>query len=335
MFFEEYEIITEPACLTPLKVLTLNGISVQQEWDVNEFDRFDSEVAAITNKNFFDEIVTDIVAGVRTPTPPLPDMNNPAVFASEFERNNKKYGLYFGNYEMNAFYELIREAHMRIGTRPEDDYWDGSIDYIFDLIQRVDSEISRANLMLTFNRLVNSCKSQPFEKSLTYHELRDVIVRLSCAIPSLDDKFREELGLMEHVFEYVTDEMTPDEVSKMKEDKENRKNEWNKKRKKPPKTEQEEAHDSNELFAKISEAIKHKVVSENEIMGGVEENIEMKTLHKQLSEHIVMNIDKWDEFYRKKSIIDIGCEGKNVLLRLDLDVCSVLITPPLVRVVIW
>jgi len=31
MFFEEYEIITEPACLTPLKVLTLNGISVQQE----------------------------------------------------------------------------------------------------------------------------------------------------------------------------------------------------------------------------------------------------------------------------------------------------------------
>lgn len=299
MFFEEYEIITEPTCLTALKVLTLNGVSVQQECDVNEFDRFDNEVASITNKHFFDEIVADVVAGVRTPTPPLPDMNNAAVFAREFETRNKKYGLYFGSYEMNAFYELIREAHMRIGTRPEDDYWDGSIDYVHDLIHRVDSEVSRANLMLTFNRLVNSCKSQPFEKSLAYAELRDVVVRLSAAIPALDERFREELGMIEHVFEYVTDDMTADEVAKMKEDKDNRKNEWNKKRKKPPKTEQEEAHDNSELLAKISEAIKHKVVAENDIMGGVEDNIEMKTLAKQLDEHIVMNADKWDEFYRK------------------------------------
>ena len=300
--------------------MTLNGVSLQEECDVNEFERFDNEVQSITQKNFFNEIVTDIVEGVRTPTPPLPDMIVPEVFAREFERNNKKYGLYFGNYEMNAFYELISEAHMRIGTRPEDDYWDGSIDYIYDLIQRVDSEISRNNLMITFNRLVNSWKKQPFEKSLAYSELRDVIIRMSQVIPALDEKFREELGMMEHLFEYITDEMTPEEINKMKEDKENRKNEWNKKRKKPPKTEQEEAHDNGELHAKISEAIKHKVVSENEVMGGVEENIEMKTLEKQLNEHIIMNREKWDEFYRKKSVIDIGCEGKNVLLRLDLDV---------------
>jgi hypothetical protein len=41
-------------------------------------------------------------------------------------------------------------------------------------------------------------------------------------------------------------------------------------------------------------------------MGGVEESIEMKTLEKQLNEHIVMNREKWDEFYRKKSVVDIG-----------------------------
>lgn len=33
-----------------------------------------------------------------------------------------------------------------------------------------------------------------------------------------------------------------------------------------------------------------------------------------------MNTDAWDDLYWKYSILDIPCEGKNVLLRLDLDV---------------
>lgn len=129
---------------------------------------------------------------------------------------------------MNALNELIREAHMRLGTRPEDDYWDGSIDYVYDLIQRVDFPIARNNLMLTFNRIVSYAKKSPPERSLSYGELRNAIIRLSLAIPALDEKFREEIGMMEYTFEYVTDEMTSEEIAKMKEDKENRKNEWNK-----------------------------------------------------------------------------------------------------------
>ncbi len=34
------------------------------------------------------EIVTDIVDFVKTPTPPLPDLNNPEVCRIEFEKKN-------------------------------------------------------------------------------------------------------------------------------------------------------------------------------------------------------------------------------------------------------
>ena len=41
-----------------------------------------------------------------------------------------------------------------------------------------------------------------------------------------------------------------------------------------------------------------------------------------------MNFDTWDDLYRKHSILDISCEGKNVLLRLDLNVPLSEYVPP-------
>ena len=157
MFFEEWEIVTEPVCLQPLKLLTLNGISIEEETDVVEIERMDNEVAGINEKNFFSEIMDDIVDRVRTPTPPLPEMDQPDVFSKEFELKNKKYGLWYGNYEMNAFKELIKDINQRLGTDPEaeQEYWDGSIDHIYNMIQKVEFDMSRNNLMLTFNRLVS------------------------------------------------------------------------------------------------------------------------------------------------------------------------------------
>jgi hypothetical protein len=147
IFFEEWEVITEPMCIQPLKMLTLNGISIEEETDVVEIERLDSEVAQINEKNFFSEIMDDIVDRVRSPTPPLPDMDDPEVFAKEFELKNKKYGLWYGTYEMNAYKDLLIETHKRLGTNPEEHYWDGSVDHIYSLIQSVSSEIQRSNLL--------------------------------------------------------------------------------------------------------------------------------------------------------------------------------------------
>lgn len=293
-----------------------------------EIERLDNEITRINYKNFFREVIDDIIDKVRPSTPPLPNMESPDVFAKQFEEKNKKYGLWFGSYEMHAFKELIREAHARLGTNPEDYYWDGSIDQIYELIWKVQADIPRNNLMLTFNRLVSYSKKVPAERSLCYGELREAVLSICSTVPSLDESFREEMGMMDYVFEYVTDETPDEELHKMKEDREARKAEWLKKNKKKPKSEEEEAQDLEELKRKISEGVKKKVVEDDSVVGRVEDRIEMKSLRKILDGHIVMNTEKWDELYRKKSILDIGCEGKNILLRLDLDVPLTEYIPP-------
>ena len=44
-----------------------------------------------------------------------------------------------------------------------------------------------------------------------------------------------------------------------------------------------------------------------------------------------MNIDSWDDLYRKYSILDIHCEGKNILLWLDLNVPLSDFVPPIIE----
>lgn len=221
---------------------------------------------------------------------------------------------------MNAFYELINEAHKRLGTSPEDDFWDGSIDHIYDLIQHVEFDIARNNLMLTFNRLVSYAKKKPAEKALSYNELREAVLRLVDTVPELDEKIREEIGIPDFNFEWITDEMTEEQILKQKEDKKARRDEWLKKNKKKPKSEEEEHQDMQNLKQLMSDEIKQRVLTDSKILGGIEDKIEMMELKRLLNEHVIMDKNKWDELYRKKSILDIGCEGKNVLLRLDLDV---------------
>jgi hypothetical protein len=139
---------------------------------------------------------------------------------------------------------------------------------------------------------------------------------MSAKIPELDETIREEIGMPEYTFEYETDEMTEEDILKMKEDKEARKSEWMKKLKKKVKTEEEEKQDMDDLIQNVT----LKVIEDKSVVGDVESIIAMKMLQRHLDSHIVLDKEKWDEYYRKKSILDIACEGKNVLLRLDLDV---------------
>lgn len=122
--------------------------------------------------------------------------------------------------------------------------------------------------------------------------------------------------------------MADEQVNKMKEEKKAKKEEWLKKNKKKPKSEEEEQQDMNNLKQLMSDAIKQRILTDNTILGGIEDKIDMMELQRLLNEHVIMDKKKWDELYRKKSILDIGCEGKNVLLRLDLDVPLSEYVPP-------
>jgi hypothetical protein len=159
---------------------------------------------------------------------------------------------------------------------------------------------------LTFNRLISYSKRIPPSRSICYPLLRTSLVNIASLIPSLDTLLREELSLPEYTFEYPTEEMTEEELEKMKEEAEARKAEWLKKNKKKPKSEEEEKADMEELTLKIIERVREKVVGEDEVMGVVEEKVEMLRLQTLINEHTVMDYKKWDEMYRKKSILDIG-----------------------------
>ena len=99
-------------------------------------------------------------------------------YKEEFEKMNHKYDLWYGRYEVNAFKELIKDTHLRLGTSVKGEVWDGSVDYIYNLINKVEFDIARKNLLLTFNRLVNNCKTMPPERSESYENFRQVIINI-------------------------------------------------------------------------------------------------------------------------------------------------------------
>lgn len=62
----------------------------------------------------YEEIFDDIVDRVQTPTPPLPDMNDPEVFKNQFELKNLKYKLWYTPHIMSRFKSLRRMIYDRL-----------------------------------------------------------------------------------------------------------------------------------------------------------------------------------------------------------------------------
>lgn len=80
MFYEEWEMLTEPSLLKPLQVLSLSGTAIEEDSDVEELAALDAELEGEAVQHTAAEVLEDMVDDVRTSTPPLPDMRDPDVF---------------------------------------------------------------------------------------------------------------------------------------------------------------------------------------------------------------------------------------------------------------
>ena len=80
-------------------------------------------------------MIDDIVGKVRTPTPPLPDLNNPEIAKQEFEEKNKSLHLYYSPVILNLYKQLIHDLFANLNIVEE--YWDLDIRYIEILINKV------------------------------------------------------------------------------------------------------------------------------------------------------------------------------------------------------
>ena len=110
MFFEEWELLTEPMLLQPLPMVALSGIATQEDAFVEARAKIDEEFEKRYVQHYSEELLDDIVGAVRTPTPPPPNMRDPETFKQFFEEKNKHLGLYFTKYSMDAFYELLEDV---------------------------------------------------------------------------------------------------------------------------------------------------------------------------------------------------------------------------------
>ena len=141
MFFEEWELITEPALLQPLPVVNLSGMAIKEDLLGQRRKELDDNYQDYIKDENASEIINDILYNVKTPTPPLPNMRDPETFKKYFEENNKHLGLYYSRSTMDQFFELLEDTQFRLGypQRTDDEAdrnteWDAKIEFIEGLI---------------------------------------------------------------------------------------------------------------------------------------------------------------------------------------------------------
>lgn len=141
MYFEEWELLTDPQLLTGLPVVNLSGIATLAD-DVrqNMIAEKKKSVEAQIEGAIVKESLLDILDQVKEKEAPPPDMRDPDTFKHFFELNNRHIGLYFSQSVMNQLYELVEDILLRAPTLDADTVygnWKCEIEYVEDLLVNV------------------------------------------------------------------------------------------------------------------------------------------------------------------------------------------------------
>lgn len=119
---------------------------------------------------------------------------------------------------------------------------------------------------------------------------------------------------------------TEEEVKKQAEEQKARKADWLKKTKKKPKTEEEENAELEELKNKVGHGLKTELLQNR--VERAEQDIDYVKTKWLFDNHIKMDVDQYDELHRLESILDVDISGKDLVMRLDLDVPLSPYVPP-------
>lgn len=76
IFTEEWEFVCEPPTIHRVEILKVSGHAIEVDHNRNERTEFDKGLVQHNVNKFMAEIVDDIVCEVRTPTPPLPNLED-------------------------------------------------------------------------------------------------------------------------------------------------------------------------------------------------------------------------------------------------------------------
>lgn len=167
----------------------------------------------------------------------------------------------------------------------------------------------------------------PVDRAQSYAVFRKQLLELSEQAIEFEAKGREELQMIENYGFIVPHEnITDEEIKKIEDDKKAKKAEWIKKTKKKAKTEDEENNDLEELRNRVSNNLKNEFLTHR--VEKAQNEVEFVKIKWLFDNHIKMDENQFDELYRLESVLDIDISGKDLILRLDLDVPMSPYIPP-------
>lgn len=334
VFFEEWELHTIPELLSHLPHIQLNGIALKYDVDepkyeyLNNFRRkaIQDRIEANAKLTLANEVIDDLISGVRTPTPPPPNIRDPLVFCYMFEENNKNLryndhylsliSLNFSNFVMSRYFSLLKELSEELKQNITDPEVDCSISFLQKLIEKVTDKKRQNHYKNELKYLIQAAQSKAYDRSYAFPYIKGLVDSLFTSIPEMSDKLCAEAAIPEFTFEDPVDR-TPEEQAKREEAKKAALADYYKKSKKKPKSEEEEKQAWEGVKAKINEELTPQW---NKKLEGLERALEKKEIMHKMNNHERMDYSKYETLSRKKSIYDETLQDNIILLRLDLDV---------------
>ena len=187
-------------------------------------------------ERFVGEIINDILEEVRTPTPPLPDLDDPEVCKREFEEKNQKYHLYYTPLTMSLFRNLQKLVYDELYIDVDDPahYWNLDVDYLREKISLVKDDFNHDAYLRRYWDLFKLAKKKPIHRSTLFNTCRKIVESIALEFDDISNNLRRERDLWEYHFQEPVD-MTEEELKKKKEEELKFKTEFYKKAKRKPK----------------------------------------------------------------------------------------------------
>ncbi|KAL4481803.1 hypothetical protein ABPG74_007892 [Tetrahymena malaccensis] len=322
IFYEEWELQCEPPTMHPIQRLKLTGNAIDvdnlKDW------RSDFEKESLNHYVYkgMNEIVGDIIAEVRTPTPPLPDLEDPEVCKREFEEKNEDLHVWYNPLVMKWWRLLEQDLYQELNMNPEHQYWDLNLNYIKQMVESVEDEDNKAFFESRYKTYFELSKVKPVERSQIFQQTKDFIWKLACNVPAVSDKVKEEMGMWEYVFRPPLQErdFTEQELKQFEDEKAKIKADWMKKAKKKKWTDDDEKKMIEDYRNQLSTRISNEVYQFFE--GFEEKDALYRALNTVQTRKDTPSLEYFEHLIRKKPIKDLDIDGKRILLRVHLKLSS-------------
>jgi 3-phosphoglycerate kinase len=355
IFTEAWDLHTDPLVVKAIPQLILTGRAFEPDKMIAQRYFFEQEFNKRIVLHTAEEILTDVVRSVRTPTPPPPDLSNSKECQEQFESKNLSDQVWHTDEIILLFRELEQEvrSHLPPSDQTEiQDPWDLKLENLRKLINKLSKPELREDKQKRLNFLIKLSKAKPPTRSLYWPEARKVLVDLTEAVPGISSGLRTELDLEDYRFRLPW-ELTQEELDKIQKEKNDKEAARAKLAKgKKGKTEDDIGKDRETYKEKLFQLTKHSLI--DLLCRGIDEERfivqwnHLETIQKtkdlpkvlqntnRLNKHMKnsnianyelarnkiapLNTVNLGSLSRKFGLADADLEGKKVMIRVNFNV---------------